>query len=120
MPLSRFFAFARLPETHSRNVIRRPYIAGVWYLQPELPAIRSTWSKTMSKRIVYCSDGTWQNAMSNTNVYRLYKAMLVTSDQVTFYDDGVGADLTGLSKILGGAIGAGLNQKIMDAYTSIA
>ena len=38
----------------------------------------------MSKRIAYCSDGTWQNAMSNTNVYRLYKAMLVTSDQVTF------------------------------------
>ena len=32
----------------------------------------------------------------------------------------MGADLTGLSKILGGAIGAGLNQKIMDAYTSIA
>jgi uncharacterized protein (DUF2235 family) len=78
------------------------------------------WSKTMSKRIAYCSDGTWQTAMSNTNVYRLYKAMLVTSDQVTFYDDGVGADLTGLNKILGGAIGAGLNQKIMDAYTSIA
>src|SRR5580698_6359613 len=24
----------------------------------------------MSKRIVYCSDGTWQNAVNNTNVYR--------------------------------------------------
>ena len=74
----------------------------------------------MPKRIAYCSDGTWQTPMSNTNVYRLYKAMLVNSDQVTFYDDGVGADLTGISKILGGAIGAGLNQKIMDGYTKIA
>jgi len=74
----------------------------------------------MSKRIAYCSDGTWQTPMSNTNVYRLYKAMLVTSGQVTFYDDGVGADLTGLNKVIGGAIGAGLNQKVMDAYTSIA
>ena len=74
----------------------------------------------MPKRIAYCSDGTWQTPMSNTNVYRIYKAMLVNSEQVTFYDDGVGADVTGLNKIVGGALGAGLNQKIMDAYTSIA
>jgi uncharacterized protein (DUF2235 family) len=74
----------------------------------------------MSKRIVYCSDGTWQNAMSNTNVYRLYKALLVNSDQVTIYDDGVGADATGFDRILGGAIGAGLTQKVQDAYTKIA
>jgi uncharacterized protein (DUF2235 family) len=74
----------------------------------------------MSKRIAYCSDGTWQNAMSNTNVYRIYKAMLVNSEQVTFYDDGVGADFTGLQKILGGAIGAGLNDKVMEGYTKIA
>jgi len=78
------------------------------------------WSTTMSKRIVYCSDGTWQNAMSNTNVYRLYKAFLVNSDQVTIYDDGVGADATGFDRILEGAVGAGLVQKVQDAYTKIA
>ena len=61
----------------------------------------------MSKRIVYCADGTWQAPLNNTNVYRLYKALTVTSDQVTFYDDGVGADATGLNRVLQGAFGAG-------------
>lgn len=74
----------------------------------------------MSKRIVYCADGTWQSPLNNTNVYRLYKALLVTSDQVTFYDDGVGADATGINRVLQGAFGQGLFQKIMDGYTKIA
>jgi len=74
----------------------------------------------MSKRIVFCCDGTWQTQLSGTNVYRLYKGLLVSSDQVTFYDDGVGADAAGLDRILQGAFGQGLNQKIIDAYTKIA
>ena len=74
----------------------------------------------MSKRIAFCADGTWQAPVNNTNVYRLYKALLVTSDQITFYDDGVGADATGLNRLLQGAFGQGLFQKIMDGYTSIA
>jgi uncharacterized protein (DUF2235 family) len=74
----------------------------------------------MGKRIVFCFDGTWQAAVNNTNVYRLYKALTVTSDQVTFYDDGVGADAQGLDRILDGAFGQGLLQKIMDGYTKIA
>ena len=60
----------------------------------------------MSKRIVYCADGTWQAPVNKTNVYRLYNALTVTSDQVTFYDDGVGADATGLNRVLQGAFGA--------------
>jgi len=74
----------------------------------------------MGKRIVFCFDGTWQAPMSNTNVYRLYKALTVSSDQVTFYDDGVGADAQGLDRLLDGAFGRGLLQKIMDGYTKIA
>jgi uncharacterized protein (DUF2235 family) len=74
----------------------------------------------MAKRIVFCFDGTWQAPMSNTNVYRLYKALTVTSDQVTYYDDGVGADAQGLNRLLDGAFGEGLLQKIMDGYTKIA
>lgn len=74
----------------------------------------------MSKRIVYCADGTWQTALNNTNVYRLYKASTVTADQVTFYDDGVGADATGLTHTLEGAFGAGILQKVQDGYTKIA
>ena len=74
----------------------------------------------MGKRIAYCFDGTWQAPMSNTNVYRLYKALLVSSDQVTFYDDGVGADAQGLDRLLEGAFGIGLIQKIQEGYTKIA
>jgi uncharacterized protein (DUF2235 family) len=74
----------------------------------------------MSKRIIFCADGTWQVPLNNTNVYRLYKALSVASDQVTFYDDGVGADATGLSRILDGAFGQGILQKIQDGYTKIA
>ena len=74
----------------------------------------------MPKRIVFCADGTWQAPMNNTNVYRLYKALTVTSDQVTYYDDGVGADVTGLERLLDGAFGQGLLQKIRDGYTKIA
>jgi uncharacterized protein (DUF2235 family) len=74
----------------------------------------------MAKRIVFCADGTWQDPVNNTNVYRLYKALTVASDQVTFYDDGVGADATGLDRILDGAFGQGILQKIQDGYTKIA
>jgi len=74
----------------------------------------------MSKRIVFCADGTWQAPVNNTNVYRLYSALTQSSDQVTFYDDGVGADATGLNRVLQGAFGEGLLQKIQDGYTKIA
>jgi uncharacterized protein (DUF2235 family) len=74
----------------------------------------------MAKRIVYCADGTWQTPLNNTNVYRLYKALIVSADQVTYYDDGVGADATGLARTLDGAFGAGILQKIQDGYTKIA
>jgi len=74
----------------------------------------------MSKRIVYCADGTWQAPVNNTNVYRIYKALTVKSDQVTYYDDGVGADASGLDRVLDGAFGQGLLQKIQDGYTKIA
>ena len=74
----------------------------------------------MSKRIVFCADGTWQAPVNNTNVYRLYNALTESADQVTFYDDGVGADATGLNRVLQGAFGEGLLQKIQDGYTKIA
>lgn len=74
----------------------------------------------MAKRIVFCADGTWQAPLNNTNVYRLYTALEVSSDQVSFYDDGVGADATGLVRLLEGAFGQGLLQKVQDGYTKIA
>jgi uncharacterized protein (DUF2235 family) len=74
----------------------------------------------MGKRVVFCCDGTWQTPLSGTNVYKLYKGLTVTADQVTYYDDGVGADATGFDKLIEGAIGEGLVQKILDCYTKIA
>jgi uncharacterized protein (DUF2235 family) len=74
----------------------------------------------MSKRIVFCADGTWDAPGANTNVYLIYKALAVSADQVTYYDDGVGADATGLTHLLDGAFGGGLFQKIQDGYTKIA
>jgi len=74
----------------------------------------------MPKRIVFCADGTWDAPGSNTNVYRIYKALTLDADQVTYYDDGIGADATGVAKVLDGAFGQGLFQKIQDGYTQIA
>lgn len=74
----------------------------------------------MGKRIVFCSDGTWQAAMAGSNVYRLYKALTVSADQVTLYDDGVGADATGFERLLDGLIGGQLVEKVRNGYTKIA
>jgi len=74
----------------------------------------------MSKRILFCSDGTWDNSGKNTNVYKIYKAMQVAADQIPFYDDGVGADGTPIDRLLGGAFGTGLFQKVKDGYSKIA
>ena len=75
---------------------------------------------TMSKRIAFCADGTWDNADKRTNVYKLYKALTVGADQMPFYDDGVGADGNAVWKLLGGAFGTGLWKKIKEGYTKIA
>jgi uncharacterized protein (DUF2235 family) len=74
----------------------------------------------MSKRIAFCADGTWDAVQDSTNVYMLFKSLLVTADQVPYYDDGVGADGNPVEKAIGGAFGAGLFQKIKDGYTKIA
>src|ERR1700691_3023086 len=74
----------------------------------------------MTKRIVLCTDGTWDNTANNTNVYKVSKAITTSADQVGFYDDGVGANGTIIEKLAGGALGAGLFQKIKDGYTQVA
>jgi alpha-ketoglutarate-dependent sulfate ester dioxygenase len=74
----------------------------------------------MSKRIVLCTDGTWDNTSSQTNVYRVFKALTVSAGQVGFYDDGVGADGLPIDRLAGGALGLGLFNKIKQGYTQIA
>lgn len=74
----------------------------------------------MSKNIVFCADGTWDSSANQTSPYRLYKACLTTATEVAYYDDGVGADGTPIERLLGGAFGLGLFQKIKDGYSKIA
>ena len=75
----------------------------------------------MGRRIAFCADGTWETMAGDTNVYRLFKAIVpIPGEQYSFYDDGVGADGTPIEKLLGGAFGNGLFQKIKDGYSTIA
>lgn len=74
----------------------------------------------MSKRIAFCADGTWDSAKTHTNVFKLYNALIVSADQMPFYDSGVGATTEPIEKLAGGAFGAGIFQKIKDGYTKIA
>src|SRR3984885_12722243 len=74
----------------------------------------------MGKRIAYCADGTWDTAKSHTNVYKLFKALNVSADQMPFYDDGVGSNGDPIVKVAGGAFGTGLWNKIKEGYTKIA
>jgi uncharacterized protein (DUF2235 family) len=74
----------------------------------------------MPSRIVFCADGTWDGSPNNTNVYQMSKACVQSSDQVVFYDDGVGADGLPLERIIGGAFGFGLWSKIKQGYAQIA
>ncbi|HZC43342.1 MAG TPA: DUF2235 domain-containing protein [Acidobacteriaceae bacterium] len=72
------------------------------------------------KKIVYCADGTWDGKSSATNVFKLFSGLVVSSQQMPFYDTGVGADGFPLEKYVEGAFGAGLFQKIKDGYTKIS
>jgi uncharacterized protein (DUF2235 family) len=74
----------------------------------------------MSKRIIFCSDGTWNDAATNTNVYKIFKAMNFTAEQCPIYDDGVGSDGNPVTHFLGGAFGEGLDDKIKQGYTRIS
>lgn len=83
-------------------------------------ANRSGASREYEQRIAFCADGIWGGSGNNTNVYKLFKALLTTADQVPYYDDGVGSDGQPIEKLTGGAFGAGLFQKIKDGYRKIA
>ncbi|WP_433498970.1 DUF2235 domain-containing protein [Sphaerimonospora sp. CA-214678] len=69
--------------------------------------------------LVVCCDGTWNSPeiQSVTNVCRLYNALAETSGdgvrQSAYYQPGVG---TMRNRLLGGAVGLGLSDNVMDAY----
>lgn len=81
----------------------------------------------MSKNIIFCADGTWDSLKDTdkglpapTNISQFYHCLLNDGiTQVAYYDDGIGADNSELSKLFEGATGAGLATKIMDGYQYI-
>jgi uncharacterized protein (DUF2235 family) len=73
----------------------------------------------MAKRIIVLSDGTGNSAAQiwRTNVWRTFEALDLTgSDQVAFYDDGVGTSSFKPAAILGGAFGYGLKRNVIGIY----
>ncbi|MET0968423.1 MAG: DUF2235 domain-containing protein [Tardiphaga sp.] len=73
----------------------------------------------MGRNIVLLSDGTGNSAgkVWRTNVWRTFEALdLSGSDQVAFYDDGVGTSSFKPWAILGGAFGFGLKRNVIDLY----
>ncbi len=80
----------------------------------------------MPKNIVICCDGTGnQFGEQNSNVVKLYKALISDPGQVAYYHPGLGTigarnALTGLGKwwtrVLGLAFGYGISDNLADAY----
>jgi uncharacterized protein (DUF2235 family) len=81
----------------------------------------------MSKRIVICCDGTWNtpdrkdgDAVAPSNVVKLARAIRSLDDegvvQVVYYDEGVGARGSRLSRMWAGMTGGGLEENVVDAY----
>ena len=76
------------------------------------------------RRIIICSDGTWNNPEQNnaTNVVRTARAILPVDQrgmpQLVFYDWGVGSEGVG-HKVAGGVLGRGIDKNIQDAYRFI-
>src|SRR3984893_7421791 len=73
----------------------------------------------MARKIVVLSDGTGNSSAAGwrTNVWRTFEALdLSNSDQVAFYDDGVGTSTFKPLALLGGAYGFGLKRNVIDIY----
>jgi hypothetical protein len=87
----------------------------------------------MQKRIIICSDGTWNSPEKKgnkqgrlTNVVKMVRAIepidkSAKMQQVVFYDQGIGADTFGwLEKKIRGMTGWGIKQNILDCYRFLA
>ncbi|MGI4751727.1 MAG: DUF2235 domain-containing protein [Janthinobacterium lividum] len=82
------------------------------------------------KRIVTCSDGTWNKPNQNyqgkpvsTNVQRIFEAICNSDDQqisqIKYYDEGIGAEGSWLNRWIDGATGEGIDENILSAYKFI-
>src|SRR6266404_8564937 len=73
----------------------------------------------MARKIILLSDGTGNSAgkVWRTNVWRTFESLdLSNSNQLAFYDDGVGTSSFKPLAIIGGAFGYGLKRNVIDLY----
>lgn len=73
----------------------------------------------MGRKIILLSDGTGNSSAKvwRTNVWRTFEALdLSGSDQVAYYDDGVGTSSFKPMAILGGVFGFGLKRNVLALY----
>jgi len=84
----------------------------------------------MTRRLIVCCDGTWQDLDTSypTNVVKMAQAIKLVGDrgipQILYYDQGIGTKSIGiqhsiidfLTRIVGGGLGLGIDQKIQTAY----
>ena len=84
----------------------------------------------MSRRLIICCDGTWQDLDTNypTNVVKMAQAIKLVGDrdipQIVYYDQGIGTKAIGIQnsiidsliRTFGGGLGLGIDQKIQTAY----
>ncbi|KAH0359222.1 hypothetical protein KCU65_g10073, partial [Aureobasidium melanogenum] len=86
---------------------------------------------SIPKKIIICCDGTWQSAVSGeknspSNVTRLARSINRVAEQdgkvwqqIVWYDSGIGTTSGWLGKKLEGAIGAGIEGNIIEAYNFV-
>ena len=83
----------------------------------------------MGRNIIICADGTGNSGgeSPDTNVYKLYKAIdrhlkgnKSISEQLIYYDNGVGTQRNKYLRALGGAFGFGFGQNVRDIYKFLA
>lgn len=83
------------------------------------------------KRIITCSDGTWNKPNTiekgkpvRTNVQKLFDYILSRDDkgmtQIKYYDAGIGAAGSWITRVFHGATGKGIDENILDMYKFIA
>ena len=77
----------------------------------------------MNKNIVLLSDGTGNSAakLHKTNVWRVYRALDLTSDdQLAEYDDGVGTSSLRPLALIGSGFGVGLARNVRHLYAFLS
>ncbi|MEP3846554.1 MAG: DUF2235 domain-containing protein [Paracoccaceae bacterium] len=75
------------------------------------------------RNLVVCCDGTWNTANNMdggtpapTNVYKFHTAVSTSDSQLKYYRSGVGTDGGLVRRLVGGALGYGINDDIKSPY----